>query len=67
MHHTLDRIARGLGLGGDDRQLLSDKRIDERAFADVGLANEGRVATTVAGGDVVGEQEFGFHGDRVGE
>jgi len=37
---SLDSIASGLWLIGDDGDLLADKRIDERGFACVGPAHD---------------------------
>jgi len=41
LDHAHDAIARGLGLGGDNRHLLAGEGVEERAFADVGPAENG--------------------------
>ena len=39
--HGQDAVARGLGLVGDDRDLLADQPVDERGLAHVGPADHG--------------------------
>src|ERR1039458_4752093 len=41
LDHAHDAIARGLRLGGDDGPLFGGKGVEERAFADVGPAENG--------------------------
>ena len=42
--HAQDALAGGLGLVGDDRDLLAHERVDERGLAGVGPADDGDLA-----------------------
>lgn len=35
-----DAVARGLGLGGDNREALADERVHERRLSDVGISDD---------------------------